>query len=74
MTKQTSKPSPARQFADGQAVTFISNISRGNYGQVPGTIVGAMLTGVRHPGYIYDVRREDGNVAHVASGLITAVE
>jgi hypothetical protein len=71
-TAATATTTPARAFADGQAVTFTEG-SRGIYTNTPATVESAMLVGVRHPGWIYTLRRADGRPVYTAEGLIDAV-
>jgi hypothetical protein len=68
----TETAAPARTFTDGQYVTYVGRTGRGQYDNIPGTVVDAELMGTRHPGWVYTIRRADGQNAYAAQGIITA--
>ena len=78
----TTAPAPVRRYADGQPVTFYEDVSprrssrddrrpRTEIVKVRGVVESALLSGIRHPGWIYTVRRTDnGRTVNLASGLV----
>jgi len=65
---------PHQPLPAGTRVSWPHKAGRGQWTHKAGEVESSLLSGVRHPGYIYTVRADDGQPYFLAAGLLTIEE